>query len=243
MQSCQRGFFRILLLLIIVLAGGAGVMAYEGNRRLGAAGPQDEETIVWIERGDTLGDVADKLVDEGIVGTGDATFFYYYGRAIGLAGELRSGEFVVPAGASIAEVTTILRTADPLLRFVTIPEGRTVAQAIALLSAAPKLAGQVTVKPAEGTLLPEPYAYERGEKRDLVMGRMIEAHDALMAELWPARASGLPFDTPEEAVILASIVEKETAVADERPRVAAVFVNRLRKRMRLQSDPTIIYGR
>jgi UPF0755 protein len=100
----------------------------------------------------------------------------------------------------------------------------------------------VTLAPAEGSLLPETYSYSRGEARDEIITRMQAAHRAALDELWAGRAKDLPFATPEEAVILASIVEKETGLADERPRVAAVFVNRLRRGMRLQSDPTVIYG-
>jgi len=238
----QSGFFRVLLLLVLVLAGAAGVVAYEGNRRLSLPGPHEEERIVWVQRGDSLGRLAGKLSDRGIISEKNEKLFYYYGRATGLAAELRAGEFVVPAGASITEVASVLRDGDPMLRFVTVPEGRTVAQALVIVSDAPLLLGAVSVTPKEGDLLPETYAYERGETRDAVVQRMIAAHNALLEELWPGRADDLPFDTPEEAIILASIVEKETAVPEERPRVAAVFVNRLKKRMRLQSDPTIIYG-
>ncbi|NRA28749.1 MAG: endolytic transglycosylase MltG [Parvularculaceae bacterium] len=238
----QQGFFRVLLLLVLMAAGGAGVVAYEGHRRLSAPGLHGDERIVWVQRGDSLGRLANKLSDRGIISEKNEKLFYYYGRATGLAADLRAGEFVVPAGASIREVATVLKDADPLLRFVTVPEGRTVAQALAIVGEAPLLLGDVSVTPSEGDLLPETYAYERGETRDAVVERMMAAHFALLDELWPQRAEGLPFDTPEEAIILASIVEKETAVPAERPRVAAVFVNRLKKRMRLQSDPTIIYG-
>ncbi|MBB4660131.1 endolytic transglycosylase MltG [Parvularcula dongshanensis] len=171
-----------------------------------------------------------------------AELFRFLARYRALAPSLRAGEFEIPQGASLDQIVRTLRDAKPLLRFVTVPEGRTTAQVLRIVEAAPVLEGEVTLAPAEGALLPETYAYERGEPRDAVVRRMMEAHDAALAELWPGRAEGLPIDTPEEAVVLASIVEKETALAAERPRVAAVFVNRLNKGMRLQSDPTIIYG-
>ncbi|MEM1379220.1 MAG: endolytic transglycosylase MltG [Pseudomonadota bacterium] len=238
----QRGFVRVLALISLAVLAAVGFVGFEGYNRLHADGPHAEERVLWVQRGDTLGRLRTKLVDRGVVDEANSDLFYYYGRASGLGEELRSGEFVIPPGASIIDVATVLREGDPLLRFVTIPEGRTVDQAVAILDEAPMLEGMVSVRPKEGDLLPETYAYERGEGRDDVLRRMVEAHNALLEELWPQRADDLPFSTQAEAVILASIVEKETAVPDERPRVAAVFVNRLRKRMRLQSDPTIIYG-
>ena len=111
-----------------------------------------------------------------------------------------------------------------------------------IVKADPVLVGEVSAVPEEGALLPETYLFERGTSRDEILARMAAAHDAVMEELWPARAENLPIKTEEEAVILASIVEKETGVAEERPRVASVFINRLNRGMRLQSDPTIIYG-
>lgn len=242
MPGNQRGVARVLLLAAIAVFAGVGFVAWEGYRRLNADGPLKEDAIVWIKRGDSMTSIARGLEDDGLIAEGGARLFYYYGRASGLSGALRAGEFTVPPGASMVELAEILRTADPLLRFVTIPEGRTVAQAVAILEQAPMLEGEVTLTPDEGDLLPETYAYERGETRDSVLERMIRAHDALLADLWPRRADNLPIETQEEAIILASIVEKETAVPEERPRVASVFVNRLRRGMRLQSDPTIIYG-
>ncbi|MEM9838983.1 MAG: endolytic transglycosylase MltG [Pseudomonadota bacterium] len=242
MRRGERGFIRILLLLVLVLVTGVSVVGYEGYRRLDADGPHTEERVLWVQQGDSLGRLGTKLADRGMISEEGEKLFYYYGRATGLGEDLRSGEFVIPAGASIKEIAVILREADPLLRFVTIPEGRTVQQAIAILDEAPMLTGSVSAAPKEGDLLPETYAYERGESRDVLLGRMVTAHNELLDNLWPQRTDDLPFDTKEQAIILASIVEKETALPEERPRVAAVFVNRLRKRMRLQSDPTIIYG-
>ncbi|MEE4210416.1 MAG: endolytic transglycosylase MltG [Parvularcula sp.] len=236
----QRGFLRVFLLLLLLLIGAAGYAAYEIDRRLSAEGAFDQSAVVWVQKGQSLKSVALELEQSGLVE--DAELFYYYGRATGLAEGLRAGEFEIEANSSVKTIAETLREADPLLRFVTVPEGRTVSQALRIVSDAPVLEGEITITPDEGDLLPETYAYERGESRDAVIRRMMQAHDDLLAELWPGRAEDLPFDTAEEAVILASIVEKETAVPDERPQVAAVFVNRLRRGMRLQSDPTIIYG-
>jgi UPF0755 protein len=130
-----------------------------------------------------------------------------------------------------------------MLHAVTIPEGLTSAQILRRLAEAEILTGDVPeVMPAEGVLLPDTYMVHRGETREALISRMITAQQTLMADLWPDRQPGLPFDTQDEAINLASIVEKETGLAAERPLVAGVFVNRLRKRMKLESDPTIIYG-
>lgn len=241
-MNASRGFARVLLLLALAVLAAGAFAAFDFMRRIQAPGEHDEDKLIWVERGDSLGAVGQKLVMLGVIDDFENRLFYYYGRGTGLAGELRAGEFTLPAGASIKDVTEVLTDGDPLLRFVTVPEGRTVNQALAIVAEAAMLEGEVTITPAEGDLLPETYAYERGEDRDAVVRRMMAAHDALLEELWPNRAPDLPISTIEEAVILASIVEKETAVASERPRVAAVFVNRLRRGMRLQSDPTIIYG-
>ncbi|NNU15192.1 endolytic transglycosylase MltG [Parvularcula sp. ZS-1/3] len=236
----SEGFARVLILLVLAVLAAMSFVAFELARRVQADGPLSEESIVWVEQGDSLKRVETKLAVAGIIE--EPGLFYYYGRATGLAEELRAGEFVVPGGSSIKDVSEILAEGDPLLRFVTIPEGVTVAQAARLVTAAEMLEGEATELPTEGHLLPETYAYQRGETRNALVARMVAAHEEMLDELWPNRQPDLPIKTREEAVILASIVEKETAVPEERPRVAAVFVNRLRRGMRLQSDPTIIYG-
>ena len=235
-----------LLVLILLGAAAVALFFYDAKSRLEAAACPEEGFVVWIQRGQTVSDAAREVAANcpttGILPISDTDLFKMAARVHDLAPNLRAGEFEIAPGASVIEALATLRDGKPLLRFVTIPEGRTTAQALRLLEAAPVLTGAVTLTPGEGALLPETYAYERGEARDAVLTRMIAAHEEALAELWPNRADDLPFDTPEEAVILASIVEKETALAEERPRVASVFVNRLRRGMRLQSDPTIIYG-
>ena len=252
-MRAQRGGAVKTVLVAILVAGlvGAAVAALLGwqvKDRLEAHACPDEPWVVWVQRGDTVAAVAETVAarcptEAGFTGfASDADLFKAAARVHDLAPSLRAGEFEVAGGASMIEVMGTLMNAKPLLRFVTIPEGRTTAQALREVAAAPMLAGEVTLTPGEGDLLPETYAYERGETRDAVVERMMAAHDEVLADLWAGRADDLPVGTPEEAVILASIVEKETGVASERPRVAAVFVNRLRRGMRLQSDPTIIYG-
>ena len=250
MGAERGGAVRTVLLTLVALAvigaAGLGVLAWDAKTRLEQASC-GEEHVLWVQRGTSVGalaeEVAARCATEGFLPfPSDTDLFKAAARVHDLAPSLRAGEFAIPENASLIAILRVLRDGKPLLRFVTIPEGLTVAQAMRLVDAAPVLEGGVTLDPDEGALLPETYAYERGEARDAVVRRMMSAHDEALAALWPDRAGDLPFDTQEQAVILASIVEKETAVAEERPRVAAVFVNRLRRGMRLQSDPTIIYG-
>jgi UPF0755 protein len=156
----------------------------------------------------------------------------------GFAHHLKAGEYDIPSHASLSDILGKIRRGDIVHHMITIPEGLTSAQAVDILMNSPVLTGAAPV-PAEGAILPETYEVRRGEDRGAVLQRMINARDIL---LWAQRAPNLPLDTPEQAVILASIIEKETALPAERPRIAAVFENRLRQHIRLQSDPTIIYG-
>ncbi len=155
--------------------------------------------------------------------------------------DLKAGTYDFPAGASLIAVLKQIAEGRVEQTYVTIPEGRTSAQAVRILMATKDLVGDVDVPP-EGSLLPETYLYQRGESRQAVLDRMLEAGRKTLDQLWPTRAKNLPFSTKEDALILASVVERETGIPSERPRVAAVFVNRLRKGMRLESDPTVIYG-
>ncbi|MEM0930705.1 MAG: endolytic transglycosylase MltG [Pseudomonadota bacterium] len=236
----SRGFIKWFLALVLVAmsaVAGAGVFGY---KQLTDEGPLAEEQVLWIQRGNGMETVTTKLVEMGAIE--NERIFSLFAKATDLGAELRAGEFAVPPGASMLDIAEIIKSAKPILHYVTIPEGRTVAQAFAIIEAEEILGGEITLEVREGELLPETYAFQRGDTRDDVVQRMVNDHYTLLEELWPQRADDLPFNTMEEAVILASIVEKETALAEERPRVAAVFVNRLRRRMRLQSDPTIIYG-
>lgn len=231
----------MLILLLAVIGGGvAGFAVYQLKQQVEAEGPLAEASILWVERGNGLDTISKKLTDMGAID--DTRVFKLAARVQKMMPSLQAGEYEIPAGASMEDIIVILKEGKPLLRFVTIPEGRTTKQIIALVGQAEYLDGPVTLAPAEGDLLPETYSYQRGDTQDSVLTRMMTAHDEVLAELWPNRASDLPFETMEEAVILASIVEKETGIAEERPQVASVFVNRLRRGMRLQSDPTIIYG-
>jgi UPF0755 protein len=158
------------------------------------------------------------------------------------AAALKAGEYAIPSGASPSQIMQILIEGKSIVYKLTLAEGLTSAMIIELVRGHPILLGEIGEVPAEGSLLPETYVFNRGTTRPELVGRMQADHTRVLDELWAGRAPNLPFATKEDAVILASIVEKETGVASERPRVAAVFVNRLRKGMKLQSDPTIIYG-
>ena len=159
----------------------------------------------------------------------------------GSAPRLKAGEYDFVPGSSLLQVLRKIRQGLTVRHFITIPEGLTSRAAAQILSQSPILLGPTPIAP-EGALLPETYEVQRGDSRVQVTRRMERARDALLHKLWAARAPNLPYRSPEEAVTLASVVEKETALAAERPRVAAVFVNRLKAGMRLESDPTIIYG-
>ncbi|MBL8553314.1 MAG: endolytic transglycosylase MltG [Phenylobacterium sp.] len=226
----------LIALGLAILVGLAGFWSY------GGPGPQaksGEVTAVVLERGSGVRQIADTLQKAGVISS--AGLFAIAARLTGAAGDLKAGEYEVKSGASMAAVLGDIRAGRVVRRLVTIPEGWTSGMALDAINAYPVLTG-TAVEPPEGSLLPDSYEVQRGEDREAVIGRMRAARDRVLAELWAARQPGLPISTPEEAVILASIVEKETGVASERPRVAAIFVNRLRSGMALQSDPTIIYG-
>ncbi len=224
-----------ILLGIAVLAWGWS--SYTAN---GPEAAQGEETLVILRSGAGVSEIAGTLREAGVIRS--ETAFRVAAQLTGADRGLRAGEYRIESRASLSDVIETLRSGEVVRHFVTIPEGWSVAQAIDILNAEEVLTGEVSEIPAEGSLMPDTYEVMRGETRQSVIARMQAAQVALMEELWPTRAQGLPFSTPEEAVILASIVEKETGLAAERPRVAAVFVNRLRLGMRLESDPTVVYG-
>lgn len=236
------------LLVVVVLVLLAGLVAGGGlwwaQQRWTAPGPTTETVTVSIPRGAGLSRITALLAEAGILADeADRLIFPLAVKIDGRASSLRAGEYAIPAGVSLRQVATMLARGEGLIHYpLTVPEGLTTHEILALVRAMPELEGEVTLRPGEGDLLPETYLFQRGDSRDTAVRRMMDAMDAALAELWPGRAPDLPIATPEEAVILASIVEKETAVAAERPRVAAVFVNRLRLGMPLQSDPTVIYG-
>ena len=160
----------------------------------------------------------------------------------GARSKLKAGEYLFKQNASLQDVIDTIVSGKAILHSLTIPEGLTSQQIVERLRESDLLAGDIREIPREGALLPETYKFQRGDSRDKLLQKMAHDQKALLDEIWRRRATDLPLSSPYELVTLASIVEKETGKADERPRVAAVFINRLRKHMRLQSDPTIVYG-
>ncbi len=229
-------FTVVVLLGVAALAGGWLWL----QTRVQNAGPLNEETIVVIESGSGLGSVARDLRRAGIIRSD--LIFRLHARLTGYAAQLKAGEYRFAPGVSPGDVLAKIVAHDVVMRFVTIPEGLTSSQIVEVIKEAEGLTGDLPRYIEDGTLLPETYGYERGESRSALVRRMRQARDDVLSNLWAGRAGDLPLDSPQDALILASIVEKETSVARERPRVAAVFVNRLRRGMRLQSDPTVAYG-
>lgn len=233
---------RILLLLLAfaILASGANYGISVFNRYLVDGGPSAEETIVTLPRGAGLQTIVHRLDEAGVI-----SHPWLFQLAVRIGGHdraLKAGEYAFPAEVSPSQVIAIITEGKTVARRVTVIEGQTVAEVFRTIDQAEGLSGDLPEKPAEGTLLPETYLYSRGDSKAGLVKRMQDAMAEVLKNAWAGRAEGLPFGAPEEALILASIVDKETGVAEERAKVAAVFVNRLRKGMRLQSDPTIIYG-
>ncbi|MFT4091972.1 MAG: endolytic transglycosylase MltG [Asticcacaulis sp.] len=220
---------------LLVLVAALGLYVFGP----GPAAPAGKVTPVTVERGQGLNAIARKLEDAGVIRS--ATIFKVAARLSTQPKGLRAGTYEFPSRLPMIGVLNHLLEGRVVQHFVTIPEGRTSAQAVRILMATEGLTGDVAVPP-EGAILPETYQYEPGESRQAVLDRMLSAQRKLMDELWMQRAIDLPVKTKEEALILASVVEKETGIASERPQVAAVFVNRMRLGMRLQSDPTVVYG-
>jgi UPF0755 protein len=229
----------------ILLAGAAIAVAVTGLFGvLAAVGPGPPArsgafTEVQLPRGAGVTGVAANLKAAGVIRS--EMVFQVLARLTGAGRSLKAGEYAIPSRASAISILADLEAGRTIVRKVTLPEGLTSAMVVRELQAVPWLTGDVQV-PEEGTLLPETYRAERGDSRQSVLDRMRTEQQSLLDRLWASRVPGLPLATPQEAVILASIVEKETGVRDERRRVAGVFINRLRMGMRLQSDPTVIYA-
>jgi UPF0755 protein len=227
------------LLLIVIAAAAIGGAFWWEDRNFNASGPSEKETIVLVRPGGGARAIASTLAEAGVI---DTPLLFRIGvRRRDRTTELKAGEYAIPAGASMAQVMDMLVSHKVVMHRITIAEGLTSDMAVALINADTVLEGPATVVP-EGSLLPETYMFERGTTRAEMLARMRQAQQTLINDLWPKRKEGLPVRSIEDAIKLASIVEKETGLAAERPRIAAVFVNRLRTGMRLESDPTIIYG-
>lgn len=235
-----KSFIMFVLGLAFLAALALSAGGYLAYREANNPGPADQATIVLLAPGSAVSTIAHELDDAEVIRYPE--LFTAMVRIRGEQNNLKAGEYEIPRRASVMDIIDILVEGKSILHTVTAPEGLTTAQILKLIGEDETLEGEITLAPEEGALLPETYAFTRGETRDEMIRRMEKSQDALLDELWESRAMELPFSTKEDAVILASIVEKETGVAEERERIASVFVNRLKRGMRLESDPTIIYG-
>jgi UPF0755 protein len=224
----------------VLVALAAGIALFFGKQRFEATGPLAADRVVNIPRGSGMRDIADILSREGVI---DQPWLFIGGVLVLKAREdLKAGEYEFKAHSSMRDVVATIVEGKVVAHQVSIPEGLTSEQIVARLLQDDILAGDVKEIPREGSLLPDTYNFGRGVTREQMVVRMQQAEQRLVREIWEHRAPDLPLKTPEQLVILASLVEKETGKPEERTRVAAVFVNRLKQKMRLQSDPTIIYG-
>ena len=226
--------------IFVLAAIAAGIALFLGKERFDAPGPLTEDRVVNIPRGSGIRDIADVLVRDGVI---DQPWVFVGGVLVLKAREgLKAGEYQFKAHASLREVVATIVDGRVVAHQLTIPEGLTSEQIVARLLDDNVLTGNINEIPREGSLLPDTYNFTRGVTREQLIQRMQLAQQHLLKEIWDHRSPDLPLKTPDQLVVLASLVEKETGKPEERTRVAAVFVNRLKQKMRLQSDPTIIYG-
>jgi UPF0755 protein len=203
-----------------------------------SSGPLARNTAFIVPDGASLSGVAAKLEKQGVIASAD--YFRLRARIFSGGAPIRAGEFMLPKGASASKILEVLQGDEVLRRFVTVPEGMPSIMVQERLMAQPFLTGEVAVPP-EGSVLPDSYDFERGESRQAVLARMQAAMQRTLMEAWANRGANIAVKTPEEAMVLASIVEKETGKASERRIVAGLYSNRLRQSIMLQADPTIIY--
>src|SRR5437868_7310324 len=230
----------IITLLLIAMIGAGGVYYY-GRQVLEAPGPLKEDKIVNIPQRAGKRDIAETLNREGVTDVNPWVFIASV-AALKASSDLKTGEYSVQKDASLRDVIATIVEGKVVQHSVTIPEGLTSEQIVARLTDNDLFSGSIREMPREGTLLPETYKFPRGTTREQVIQRMQQTQKRVLAEIWERRNPDVLVKSPEQLITLASIIEKETGRADERSRVAAVFTNRLRQRIKLQSDPTIIYG-
>lgn len=226
------------LVLVLIVAGGAVVF---GKSRFEAPGPLQEDKTVNIPPRSGMMEIAELLKREGVIDTHPLIFVGGV-FALKARSDLKAGEYLFPKRASMKDVVETIVEGKVVQHQITIPEGLTSEQIVARLLENDILSGNIKDVPREGSLLPDSYYFHRGFTREQMIQRMRQAQERLVREVWERRNPDLPIKTPEQLVILASIIEKETGKAEERTRIAAVLTNRLKQKMKLQSDPTIIYG-
>lgn len=229
----------LLLTLVFLVTVAAGVGFVVGKQRFDLPGPLKAEKIVNVPRGG-IRDTADLLMREGVI---DQPYLFIAGALLMKArDDLKYGEYQFNRNASLRDVVDTIIEGKVVQHQFTIAEGLTSDQVVQKLLENDTLSGNIREIPREGSLLPESYRFTRGTTREQMIQRMQQAQRRILQEVWDRRMADLPVRSPDQLVILASIVEKETSKPEERTRVAAVFVNRLKQKMRLESDPTIIYG-
>ncbi len=233
--STVSGFLTFVLVGALLAIGAVAWLMMEARK----PGPLTADKIVNIVREDD-GSIAEQLERAGVIDS--ATWFSLLALLDGNRSVLKRGEYEFKAGVSMNEIESLLASRRVVQHKLTIPEGLTSEQIVQRLRDDDVLAGDIKETPREGSLMPDTYYFERGDTRQSLLTRMAKAQTKIVDEIWKRRAPDLPIRSPGEMVTLASIVEKETGRADERPHVAGVFVNRLQKHMRLESDPTIVYG-
>ncbi|MBL1240849.1 MAG: endolytic transglycosylase MltG [OCS116 cluster bacterium] len=226
----------MMVIIVLLVAGGwlATVQLFEVKN------DTNVETLFKVQSGDNLNVIAQRLEQQELISSQDL-----YRLLVSYEGNdtrLKAGEYKIPPNATMRDIMNIFVGGQSIQHKLTFAEGLTTGQIMDKIKIAPLLTGQVAETPVEGSLMPETYLFESGTARAEIIAQMQAAQKKFLTNLWETRDKDLPLENMEEVVILASIVEKETGVASERPEVAAVFVNRIKKKMKLQSDPTIIYG-
>ncbi|UUP19044.1 endolytic transglycosylase MltG [Nitratireductor thuwali] len=234
-------FLNFVLSSIVFLVIAAGIVFYFGKREFEGPGPSEAAETILVRPNMSVRDIADALEREGLIS--DQRIFLLGLRAHGADSKLKAGEYEIKARASMKEIMELMESGKSVLYSLTIPEGLTVRQVFDRIAATEELSGELPEElPPEGSLAADTLRFTRGLERKAVVEKLMADQQEMVDAIWERRADDLPIKTKEEFVTLASIVEKETGRADERSRVAAVFLNRLERGMRLQSDPTIIYG-
>jgi UPF0755 protein len=234
-------FLNFLMSAVMLVTLAAGAALYFGKRSFEAVGPATTNTTFLVKPSTGVSEISEQLERRGLIS--DARVFQLGVRAYGNSSALKAGEYEIRAGASMHDIMEVLKSGKSILYSLTVPEGLTVAQAWQRVADHEALSGEMpATMPLEGALAADTLRFTRGTPRQQVIDKMQADQKKRVQEIWDRRAAGLPLANIDEFVTLASIVEKETGRGDERSRVASVFINRLNKRMRLQSDPTIIYG-
>lgn len=234
-------FMNFVMSCLVLVVLGAGLVFLYGKSVFESAGPLTEPQTVVIKEGSSLSQISSKLLSNDVIDNG--WIFSQGVKAHKAQSSMKAGEYIFQPQMSMYDVMETIRSGKGILHKVTLPEGLTVFQIFERLAKHEILEGSLPeTLPPEGSLMPDTYPFQRGTTRAEVIERMKVAQQTFLAEIWEKRVPDLPISTPEELVTLASIVEKETGKADERPRVASVFINRLNRGMKLQSDPTILYG-